>query len=440
MANDKFAAYRDTEYDCDDVVAVRTAYGAEWYAGKDMEPTIQRLAEHWAYEPDEIRYLVSIADPKIMYERRTVAVCSVYGEKWEVDTDGRVYRDGVAMLLHHRFRISGKNLSRHRLICHFHSEQPNNDFIAAHWDDDPDNNRPHNLRWATHSENSRDARRNGFGAHKITKGTITLTDEYRREHDVRPHPRIKGVECSRPGRVFLNGRELDYRAGKHHPQRGIKVAGTHFDVHVLVCETFHGLKQQPTLMACHRTDLAIGGDNSADNMYWGTYSDNAKDAHRNGLLTHVRRDCTEATLLKKSAVQQGEKGSNAKLSEAEVLAIIALWHNNSHEMTIPEIAAGHKVGQNAIRKIIDNVTWRHIPRPWLVDGESRVIKESRKRAEKDVLEIIDLLWQRRIGLNRRTIQPIADEYGRSASAIKFINHSYTWKHLPRPWLTDTQTP
>lgn len=50
----------------------------------------------------------------------------------------------------------------HRLVCEaFHGLCPDNKQHCAHWDGNPANNAPDNLRWATVKENSEDARRHG---------------------------------------------------------------------------------------------------------------------------------------------------------------------------------------------------------------------------------------------------------------------------------------
>ena len=53
-----------------------------------------------------------------------------------------------------------------------------------------------------------------------------------------------------------------------------------FKVHQLVCRAFHGEKPAPNYEVCH-----IDGDpmnNKAENIRWGTRSDNAKDRVRHG--------------------------------------------------------------------------------------------------------------------------------------------------------------
>ena len=64
----------------------------------------------------------------------------------------------------------------HVLVCRaFHGPKPEDKDVTAHWDGDPWNNRPENLRWATFLENEDDKRRHdrhAIGernpAHKLT--------------------------------------------------------------------------------------------------------------------------------------------------------------------------------------------------------------------------------------------------------------------------------
>jgi hypothetical protein len=60
-------------------------------------------------------------------------------------------------------------------------------------------------------------------------------------------------------------------------------------VSILVLETYRGPRPSG-LIACHRDD--VRANNRLSNLYWGTYSDNGKDAIRNGriVFTQERRE------------------------------------------------------------------------------------------------------------------------------------------------------
>lgn len=59
--------------------------------------------------------------------------------------------------------LTGQKLVRvHRLVAlAFLGPAPFTGAIVRHWDDDPSNNVPDNLRWGTQKENFQDAKRNG---------------------------------------------------------------------------------------------------------------------------------------------------------------------------------------------------------------------------------------------------------------------------------------
>lgn len=51
-------------------------------------------------------------------------------------------------------------------------------------------------------------------------------------------------------------------------------------VYIIILETFHGPRPNKHYLGCHRDDDI--SNNHADNLYWGTRSENGKDAVRNG--------------------------------------------------------------------------------------------------------------------------------------------------------------
>lgn len=72
--------------------------------------------------------------------------------------EGRGRHLSVQFRCHHR--VERKEVQV--VVCGaFHGPKPALKLVAAHWDGNPANNRPSNLRWATQKENMADAKRHG---------------------------------------------------------------------------------------------------------------------------------------------------------------------------------------------------------------------------------------------------------------------------------------
>lgn len=89
-----------------------------------------------------------------------------------------------------------------------------------------------------------------------------------------------GVEVSTLGRVRRHGELVTLNPGKR--RRAAVGLGRRRRrlVQYLVLEVFVGPRPEG-LICCHRNDDPT--DNRLENLYWGTYSDNARDKVRNGL-------------------------------------------------------------------------------------------------------------------------------------------------------------
>src|ERR1035437_1361166 len=77
--------------------------------------------------------------------------------------------------------------------------------------------------------------------------------------------------------------------------------GKRYTVHKLVCRAFHGEPPQGMRVVRHQHDQRQ--NSRPENLSWGTYSDNAKDAYRNGRMP------------------RGEDHFNAVLTEVLVIAL-----------------------------------------------------------------------------------------------------------------------
>ena len=112
-------------------------------------------------------------------------------------------------------------------------------------------------------------------------------------------------------------------------------------VHRLVLEAFVG--PCPDGMQCRHLN-SNPSDNRLANLCWGTPSENAKDAIRNG--THV------------SVKWHGQAHPMAKLTRAQVLKIEHLYRTGSYKQI--DLAEKFDVSATAIGAIVHRKTWRHL--------------------------------------------------------------------------------
>lgn len=101
------------------------------------------------------------------YERRDVPGYP----GWRADTDGRVWFNDIEPEMRTRdswgpylvVKACDRWVKRATLVClAFHDPRPPHKELCAHYNDVKDDDRPENLRWATHAENMADACRNGL--------------------------------------------------------------------------------------------------------------------------------------------------------------------------------------------------------------------------------------------------------------------------------------
>lgn len=89
--------------------------------------------------------------------------------------------------------------------------------------------------------------------------------------------RTAGGHGSQPGTVLKPRNQAGYlrvNLSRDGVARSVQI-------HMAVCTAFHGPRPGPNFLVCHRNDER--NDNRADNLYWGTPSQNAYDAIRNRL-------------------------------------------------------------------------------------------------------------------------------------------------------------
>lgn len=112
-------------------------------------------------------------------------------------------------------------------------------------------------------------------------------------------------------------------------------------VHRAVLLAFEGVPVEGKNIARH-----LDGDrknNIKDNLKWGSYSENTRDAINHG--THV------------SSKQRGEVSTQSKLTEQDVITI----RRRSHVESIVEIHKDYpQVHKTTVRKIARGLKWKHV--------------------------------------------------------------------------------
>jgi hypothetical protein len=113
----------------------------------------------------------------------------------------------------------------------------------------------------------------------------------------------------------------------------ISLNGKHKSVHQLVCEAFHG--PRPEGYDCrHLNNDSF--DNCADNLRWGTRSENEQDKYRCG------------------RGNDGERHHLAKLTEADVIAIL------QSDARSCDLCKKYGVGAPVMSMIRSGKSWKHI--------------------------------------------------------------------------------
>lgn len=111
-------------------------------------------------------------------------------------------------------------------------------------------------------------------------------------------------------------------------------------VHRLVCIVFHGPPTKGKDNVCHNNGNRL--DNRAENLRWGSGSDNAHDSILHGT----------------KYVAKGEDAGRAILTNEEVLEIRKLYE--SRTSTQKELAGIFKVSKSSIYYIVNYINWKHI--------------------------------------------------------------------------------
>jgi hypothetical protein len=158
--------------------------------------------------------------------------------------------------------------------------------------------------------------------------------------DLTPHPIYSRYLIGRDGKVVgPSGKVLRSYIGPH----GYPCVNVIFDnqkgrkqvrVHVLVCETYHGLKPAGKHLIAHNDGNRLNF--RADNLRWATYVENEADKRSHGRL------------------MTGERHHRSKLTESDVRLI------RSSQKSGNELSRQLGISQNMISRIRLRKNWRHI--------------------------------------------------------------------------------
>jgi hypothetical protein len=179
-----------------------------------------------------------------------------------------------------------------------------------------------------------------------------------------PHTVIKSNGRRQPvkGRLLKPTIHIDHKRIKPYCWRTVWIR---FDdgskrlrtVAVLMLESFVSPRPYPKAEARHLNDQSL--DDRLENLDWGSRLQNARDAVLNERLTIVNR--------------RGTSNGSAKLTEADVLAILAEYAAGG--VTRQELAEQYGVAESTISHIICGGSWQHVQRPGLT-GKGELTAEA----------------------------------------------------------------
>jgi len=171
---------------------------------------------------------------------------------------------------------------------------------------------------------------------------------------------------SQPIRERIRIPTLDIRTGYLVIMLSKNGRKKNYYIHRLMLETFVGPCPEG-MEACHKNDIKT--DNRLENLYWGTHSDNSKDAWKNGSFTN-------------RVLPKGENHYSAKLRERDVIEIRTKFFTGNFTQT--ELAQKFGVSKENIRNIILGKIWRGIQAKGCLT-EKRVVQIRKIWAHKQYL-------------------------------------------------------
>lgn len=159
---------------------------------------------------------------------------------------------------------------------------------------------------------------------------------YEDRYEVSDTGLIKSLKANRGVGSRLEDRQRKTTLNKGYESVALCKDGKlrYFQVHRLVAEAFiENPNDLPQVN--HKNGNKL--DNRASNLEWCTHQYNQIHARENGLMG-------------------GERGNTTKLTERDIRAIRRLYP----KVNSRELAEAFDVGQNAVRKIINNETWKYV--------------------------------------------------------------------------------
>lgn len=137
---------------------------------------------------------------------------------------------------------------------------------------------------------------------------------------------------------------------KRRPYLGVYAGGgrnsTKIPLHRLVLKAFKGLPQSGKI-GCHRNDDL--NNNNLENLYWGTYKNNAQDSIKNGTF-------------RPPAVKYGNNCQNTKHPEALIKKIREEYHmkpRKKRDGAMKALVEKYKIPWGTLSQIINNKSRRN---------------------------------------------------------------------------------
>jgi hypothetical protein len=104
-------------------------------------------------------------------------------------------------------------------------------------------------------------------------------------------------------------------------------------IHRLILETFVGSCPEGK-EGCHKNDIA--NDNRLENLYWGTHSDNCKDAFRNGKRCNKGSNSPRSKLNKRQAQEIKKLLGASELSQRKIAKLFNVTQVTIHRINVNE--------------------------------------------------------------------------------------------------------